>query len=99
MIDVPAVVREKAMALGAGARLDELPALVRALEGEWAGDPRDRARHLGSRTGLDAEAILEWGVVERVSTGLLGVQIGLEPVGTEMLRTADAVAAVQWRRT
>ena len=30
-----------------------------------------RARWLAARTGLDADAIWEWGVVERVSTGLL----------------------------
>ena len=36
-----------------------------------AGDPRERARWLAARCGLDATAIWEWGVVERVSTGLL----------------------------
>ena len=44
------------------------------------GDPRDRAEMLARRTGLDAEAIWEWGVVERVSTGLLGTRVGLQPV-------------------
>jgi streptomycin 6-kinase len=58
------------------------------------GDPVDRARHLAARTGLDATAIWEWGVVERVSTGLLGVQVGLQPVAGEMLAAADAVAGV-----
>lgn len=57
-----------------------------------AGDPRDRARRLAAVTGLDAEAIWEWGVVERVSTGLLCTQIGLQPVGEQMLAAADAVA-------
>lgn len=56
------------------------------------GDPRDRARMLAARTGLDAEAIWEWGVVERVSTGLLGTEVGLQPVAAEMLATADRVA-------
>ena len=58
-----------------------------------AGDPWDRARHLAARTGLDVGAIWEWGVVERVSTGLLGVQVGLQPVAAEMLHAADVVAA------
>ncbi len=40
------------------------------------GDPRQRARWLARRTGLDAAAIWEWGVVERVSTGLLGTRGG-----------------------
>jgi streptomycin 6-kinase len=56
------------------------------------GDPHDRAEWLAARCGLDAEAIWEWGVVERVSTGLLCTQIGLQPVGREMLETADRVA-------
>jgi streptomycin 6-kinase len=57
------------------------------------GDPAERARWLARRCGLDATAIWEWGVVERVSTGLLATRIGLQPVGREMLATADLVAA------
>lgn len=56
------------------------------------GDPGDRARWLAARTGLDAAAIWEWGVVERVSTGLLCSEIGLQPVGREMLDVADRIA-------
>ncbi len=56
------------------------------------GDPFERSRWLASRTGLDATAIWEWGVVERVSTGLLCTKIGLQPVGREMLAAADLVA-------
>jgi streptomycin 6-kinase len=56
------------------------------------GDPRDRARWLARRCGKDAEAIWEWGVVERVSTGLLATRIGLQPVGRQMLAAADHVA-------
>lgn len=57
------------------------------------GDPRDRARALARRAGLDATAIWEWGVVERVSTGLLCTKIGLQPVGRQMLRVAERVAS------
>lgn len=56
------------------------------------GDPRERARWLGARTGLDAIAIWEWGVVERVSTGLLCTGVDLQPIGREMLAAADHVA-------
>ncbi len=56
------------------------------------GDPRERARWLASRTGLDETAIWEWGVVERVSTGLLATRIGLQPVGRQMLTAADHLA-------
>ncbi len=55
-------------------------------------DPRERARWLARRCGLDATAIWEWGVAERVSTGLLCTSIGLQPVGREMLATADYLA-------
>jgi streptomycin 6-kinase len=56
------------------------------------GDAHERARWLARRSGLDATAIWEWGVVERVSTGLLCTQIELQPVGREMLTAADHVA-------
>ncbi|MEV4640936.1 aminoglycoside phosphotransferase family protein [Actinoplanes sp. NPDC049548] len=58
-----------------------------------AGDPWDRARLLAGRTGLDASAVWEWGVAERVSTGLLATGIGLQPVGDEMLAAAEAISA------
>lgn len=57
------------------------------------GDPRDRARWLARRCGLDVTAIWEWGVVERVSTGLLCTRIDMQPIGREMLAAADYVAA------
>jgi streptomycin 6-kinase len=56
------------------------------------GDLRERARWLARRTALDEDAIWEWGVVERVSTGLLGTRVGLQPIAREMLATADRVA-------
>jgi len=57
-----------------------------------AGEPRERARWLAARTGCDPTAIWEWGVIERVSTGLLATAIGLQPVKTQMLAAADAIA-------
>jgi streptomycin 6-kinase len=57
------------------------------------GDPHERARWLAARTGFDPTAIWEWGVVERVSTGLLGTKVGLQPVGLQMLAAADRIAA------
>lgn len=57
------------------------------------GDPQERAHRLAARTGLDPIAIWEWGVVERVSTGLLCTRIGLQPVGRQMLAVADRIAA------
>ncbi|GAA2582702.1 streptomycin 6-kinase [Winogradskya consettensis] len=57
-------------------------------------NPWDRAHWLAARTGLNPTAIWEWGVVERVSTGLLAVGIGLQPIGTQMLAAADAISAL-----
>jgi streptomycin 6-kinase len=56
------------------------------------GDLRERARRLARETGLDETAIWEWGVVERVSTGLFATRVGLQPVGAEMLAAADRIA-------
>ena len=58
------------------------------------GDPYDRAQRLAHRTGLSAPAIWEWGVVERVSTGLYAVEVDLQPLGAQMLHTADVIAAL-----
>jgi streptomycin 6-kinase len=58
------------------------------------GDPWERAHRLAALTGRDLVAIWDWGVVERVSTGLLCTQIDLQPVGRDMLRAAEAVAAL-----
>jgi len=58
------------------------------------GDPAERARWLAARTGLDAVAIWEWGVAERVSTGLVCTSIGLQPVGRQMLAAADRIARI-----
>jgi streptomycin 6-kinase len=56
------------------------------------GDPHDRARRLSARTGLDATAIWEWGVVERVTSGLHCTRIALQPLGRQSLAAADATA-------
>ena len=57
------------------------------------GDPHERARRLAQRSGLDAAAIWEWGVIEPVSTGLLCIKIDLQPAGRDMLTAADRLAA------
>jgi streptomycin 6-kinase len=54
--------------------------------------PHERARWLADRTGTDATAIWEWGVVERVSTGLLSLSIGMTELGRQMLTAADYIA-------
>lgn len=56
------------------------------------GDAHGQARTLAEHTGLNPVAIWEWGVVERVSTGLLCTAVDLQPVGRGMLAVADRVA-------
>ncbi len=56
------------------------------------GDLRQRAAWLAERTGLDEEAIWEWGVVERVSTGLLGTRVSMQPIARQMLDAAERIA-------
>ncbi|MDW3219113.1 MAG: aminoglycoside phosphotransferase family protein [Acidimicrobiales bacterium] len=62
-------------------------------EEQLSGDPRDRSRRLAALTGVDETAVWEWGVVERVATGLTARSIDLEPVATTMLAVADRLAA------
>lgn len=57
-----------------------------------AGDPRRRARRLADRTGTDVTAIWDWGLAERLATGLACARIGLQPVGSQMLEAADRLA-------
>ncbi|HSP29462.1 MAG TPA: aminoglycoside phosphotransferase family protein [Ilumatobacteraceae bacterium] len=57
-----------------------------------AADTMATAQWMARRHGLDAMAIWEWGVVERVSTGLVTTKIGLQPVGRQMLALADRIS-------
>ena len=84
LVDPDGLLAEPEYDLGIIMREDPLDAL--------AGDPRERSRRLAARTALDETAIWEWGVVERVSTGLLGTKVGLQPVAREMLLVAERVA-------
>jgi streptomycin 6-kinase len=56
------------------------------------GDPWARAHWLAQRCGLDAAAIWEWGVAERVTSGLWCTRINLQPLGRHMLKAADRLA-------
>jgi len=56
------------------------------------GDPHERAHRIATRTGLDARAAWDWGVVERVSTGLLLTTLDMQPTGRQMLATATRIA-------
>lgn len=59
------------------------------------GHPSERARRLAARTGLDATAIWEWGVIERVASGLHCTEIDLQPLGRQTLAAAEAITGHQ----
>ncbi len=77
LIDPDGLVAEAEYDLGVLMRGDPVELLV--------GDPLDRPVRLGCTPDLDPAAIWEWGVVERLSTGLLCTRIDLEPLGRHTL--------------
>ncbi len=55
-------------------------------------DPRALVRALAADTGTDATAIWEWAAVERVSSGLVMLTVGLDEEGERYLRSAEVAA-------
>ena len=55
-------------------------------------DPRASARELALRTGRDETATWEWAAIERLASGLWCTRLELQPLGRNLLRSADAVA-------
>ncbi len=84
LVDPDGLIAERECDLGVLMREDPVELVM--------GDPYERARWLANRTDLNAEAIWEWGVAERVSTGLLATKVDLQPAGRDMLRAADLVS-------
>ena len=84
LVDPDGLIAERECDLGVLMREDPVELIL--------GDPYERARWLASRTDLNAEAIWEWGVAERVSTGLLATKVDLQPAGRDMLRAADLIS-------
>jgi streptomycin 6-kinase len=62
-----------------------------------ASDPMATAHWMAERHDLDATAIWEWAVIERVSTGLVATEIDLQPVGHQLLALADRLAVTYGR--
>ena len=56
------------------------------------GDPEEGARRLAARTGLDPTAVWEWAAVERMSTGLLALKVGMVDAGRALLTAAEHAA-------
>lgn len=89
LIDPDGLIAEPEYDLGIIMRedADELLAAPSVVEASW-----QRAHWLANRCSLDAVATWEWGVVERVSTGLLATNLELQPFGRDMLAVSDALA-------
>ncbi len=89
LIDPDGLIAEAEYDLGIIMRedADELLAAPSVVDASWR-----RAQWLADRCDLDAVATWEWGVVERVSTGLLATSLELQPFGRDMLAVADALA-------
>lgn len=64
------------------------------LQGDTVRLAVDRCQLLSRLTGVDADAIWQWGYVERVSTGLVLYQIGLVEEGETYLKAAEALNGV-----
>ncbi|MGH3144837.1 MAG: aminoglycoside phosphotransferase family protein [Rubrobacter sp.] len=62
------------------------------LEGDAVRLGRARCAYLSRLTGVGPGAIWEWGLVERVSTGLLATHVGADRLGREMLEVAEVWA-------
>ena len=58
---------------------------------------RERCETLAAATDVDATAIWQWGYMERVSTGLTMLDIGMREEGLESLAVADRLRAVDTR--
>lgn len=59
-------------------------------------EPRCLAQHycrvLAAGSGVNANAIWQWGFLERVSTGLYALSLGAEDLGRQFLRSAETLA-------
>lgn len=63
------------------------------LAGEAVALGRARCLGLARRAGVEPGPIWHWGFIERVSTGLVLLQLGLDALGREFLQVADLWAA------
>ncbi len=51
---------------------------------------QERCEYIHSLTGVDKQAIWEWGYIQTVSTGLVLLSIGRKEFGIKMLKTAES---------
>lgn len=84
-VDPDGLIAEPAYDLGVLMRewLDDLT--INPLE-----DGRKRCLFLSEITGVDTQAIWEWGFIQAISTGLLLIKIDQKETGLQMLKVAEA---------
>jgi streptomycin 6-kinase len=74
----------------------DLGVLMREWLDELLPDPvnrgRERCAYLSQLTGMEMQAIWQWGFIQSVSTGLFLLQIGMKQPGIQMLTVAEAWA-------
>lgn len=63
------------------------------LQGNTVRLARQRCELLAELTGVDGRGIWQWGFMERVSTGLVMLVIGMATEGAEVLEVADRIRA------
>lgn len=72
----------------------DLGILMREWIDELIADPvrrgRERCAYLSHLTGMEAQAIWQWGFIQSMSTGLFLMQVGQEQSGIQMLKVAEA---------
>ena len=87
LIDPDGIIAEGAYDLGV---------LMREWVDELIADPArlgsERCAYLSSLTGMEMQAIWQWGFIQSLSTGLFLIQVGLEQSGVQMLKVAEAWA-------
>lgn len=62
------------------------------LAGDTLALSQARCARISALTGVEPQAIWEWGAMERLSSGLLCTKLTYQPIGREMLAVADALA-------
>jgi streptomycin 6-kinase len=87
-VDPDGFVGDPAYDLGVALR-DWSPQLLAA--GNPTATMRRWCRLVAGLSGLDSTAIEDWALLERVSTGLFALSLGMADVGRQMLRSAEAL--------
>jgi streptomycin 6-kinase len=87
-VDPDGFLGDPAYDLGVALR-DWTPQLLAGHAADAVAAMRGWCRLAADRTGLDPTAIEEWALLERISTGLVALSLGMDDLGGAMLRSAE----------